>query len=237
MHLIYLDESARGGDYYFFGALIVDAVALQSVEAGLNSITELVANNVNGFDQSTELHAVDIFHGKGAWKDVPIGWRVKVCHLVSKAVSRSGSRFIFRGMNVAAQRARYGPRAFPPHLLTLAHTLEEVDRHLALGAGEGEIGLAVADEHHSAPGARRSMRDFKIERVPGYTKGPLTQIVDTIYFGPSLESRLLQAADLATFFMNRYHTIIESDPRSEKAVRKIVARIRSITVDEYVWHP
>jgi len=37
--------------------------------------------------------------------------------------------------------------------------------------------------------------------------------------------------------MNRYHTIIEGDPRSEKAVRKIVARIRSITVDEYVWHP
>lgn len=139
---------------------------------------------------------------------------------------------------MAAQRARYGSRAFPPHLLTLAHTLEEVDRHLALDAGGGgEIGLAVADEHHSAPGARRSMRDFRIERVPGYTKGRLTQIVDTIYFGPSLESRLLQAADLATFFMNRFHTITETDPRSEKAVRKIVERIRSITVDEYVWHP
>ena len=236
MRLIYLDESARDDEYYFFGALIVDAQSIQAVEAGLNGITGLLARNVEGFDRSTELHAVDIFHGRRPWADVPIGWRVKACDLVSKVIARSGARFIFRGMNVAAQRARYGRRSFPPHLLTLAHTLEEVDRHLAMETG-GKIGLAVADEHHSAPGARRSMRDFKIERVPGYTKGPLTHIVDTIYFGPSVDSRLLQAADLATFFMNRFYTITENDPRSEKAIRKIVQRIRSVTVDEHVWHP
>lgn len=62
-------------------------------------------------------------------------------------------------------------------------------------------------------------------------------MADTIYFGPSHESRLLQAADLATYFINRDRTIPERDHRSYVAVQKIVKRIRHITIDEYVWCP
>lgn len=97
--------------------------------------------------------------------------------------------------------------------------------------------MILADEHHSAPGARRSLRDFKIDRVPGYTRGKIRRIADTIYFGPSHESRLLQAADVATYFLNRHHTIAEKDIRGQRAVDRIVEQLRVIIVHEYIWCP
>jgi hypothetical protein len=237
VRLIFLDESARDDRYYFFGALIVDANSLRFIERGLDEIAALLATNVPAFAEATEFHAVDMFHGRNAWRPVPVVWRVKACDLVAKVIARSGAAFVFRGVDVQAQRQRYGRRAFAPHLLTLAHTLEEVDRQLAQHDPLEELGLAVADEHHSARGARRSLRAFKILSVPGYTQGPLTRIADTIYFGPSDESRLLQAADVATYFMNRHYTVVERDDRARRSVAKIIANIRSVTVDEYVWHP
>jgi hypothetical protein len=235
--LIYLDESARSDQFYFFGALIVDATAARRIDQGLNDVAALIARHVPEFSPSAEFHAVDIFHGESDWDVVPVGWRVKACDLAAKVIARSGAKFVFRGVDVQAQRARYGRNAFPAHLLTLAHTLEEVDRQLGIHDRPDQLGLALADDHHTAPGARRSLRSFRIERVPGYTQRPVTRLADTIYFGPSDESRLLQAADVATYFLNRSRTIVENDPRSARAIAKIVANIRSITVDEYVWRP
>jgi hypothetical protein len=237
MRLVFIDESARDDAYYFFGALIVDAEAVRSIEQAFNEIAALVAANVPGFVPSTEFHAVDLFHGKGAWCSVPLGWRVKTARLLAKALQRSCAAFVLRGVDLRAHRTRYGSAAYPPHLLTLAQVLEEVDDRLRLLDQPEELGLVLADEHHSAANARRSLRDFKVASVPGYTNRALTRIADTLYFGPSHESRMLQAADFATFFLNRDRTIAESDPRAAKAVADVVGRIRSITVREYVWCP
>jgi hypothetical protein len=95
----------------------------------------------------------------------------------------------------------------------------------------------LADEHHAAISARRSLRNLKAAAVPGYTRDTLHRIADTIYFGPSHESKLLQAADVATFFINRDRTITERDPRALRSVAKIVANVRKITVSNYVWYP
>jgi hypothetical protein len=234
---VFIDESARDDAYYFFGALIVDAEAVRSIEQAFNEIAALVAANVPGFVPSTEFHAVDLLHGKGAWCSVPLGWRVKTARLLAKALQRSCAAFVLRGVDLRAHRTRYGSAAYPPHLLTLAQVLEEVDDRLRLLDQPEELGLVLADEHHSAANARRSLRDFKVASVPGYTNRALTRIADTLYFGPSHESRMLQAADFATFFLNRDLTIAESDPRAAKAVADVVGRIRSITVREYVWRP
>lgn len=236
MRLIYLDESARDDRFYFFGALIVDAVAVCEIEKGINEVAALIARHVAGFDRSSEFHAVDMFHGEGVWDRVPVAWRVKACDLAAKIIARSSAKFVFRGVDTQAQRDRYYD-PFPAHLLTLAHTLQEIDKRLAFLDAQDQTGLVLADEHHTAPGARRSFRNFKLESVPGYTTRPVTRIADTIYFGPSHESRLLQAADLATYFINRDRTVETRDDRSKRAIAKIVANIRSITVHEYVWSP
>lgn len=234
--MIYLDESGRGNKFYFFGALIADAPAIQDIERGFNEIAGLIAANVAGFDPRTEFHAVDMFQGTSEWKQVPIAWRVKACDLAAKVLARSSARFIFRGVDIEGLERRYA-NPHPPHLLALAQVLEQADTFLGNEGSAPPIGLAHADEHHSAHSARRSLRDFKIARVPGYTTRQLHRIADTIYFGPSHESRLLQAADVATYFINRARTITEQDPRSSKAVAKIVKNIRSITAHEWVWSP
>lgn len=237
MRLIYLDESGRDDRYYFFGALIVDAQAVHRIEQGLNEVAELIGRHVPGFREDAEFHAVDMFHGEHAWDVVPVGWRVKACSLVAKVLARSTAKFVFRGIDIRAQRARYGQNAFPAHLLTLAHTLEELNRQLGAIDIPDRTGLVLADDHHTAPGARRSLHDFRIENMPGYTQGRVTRIADTLYFGPSRESRLLQAADVATYFFNRSRTIVENDSRSAREIAKIMTSLRSITIDEYVWCP
>lgn len=176
-----------------------------------------------------------MFHGRAAWANVPLVWRVKACDLVAKVLARSSALFIFRGVDLRALRASYSS-PYPAHLLTLAHTLEDVHMRLD-GFDHDSLGLILADEHHAANDSRRSLRHFKLARVPGYTRRPLRRIADTIYYGPSHASRMLQAADVATYFLNRDRTIVESDPRSSKAVAKIAANVRSITVSEFVWSP
>jgi hypothetical protein len=235
VRLVYIDESARDSRFYFFGALIADHEAVRSIERGLNEIAEMVARHCPGFDSSSEFHAASMFHGREGWHRVPVVWRIKACDLAAKVLARSTASFVFRGVDVAGQQARYR-RPHPPHLLTLAHTLAEVQRQLGT-LDDDALGLVLADEHHAASHARRSLRDLKAAAIPGYTSDKLRCIADTIYFGPSHESRLLQAADVATFFLNRSRTVNERDPRSERAVAKIAANIRRITVSEYVWYP
>lgn len=236
MRIVYVDESARDNDYYFFGALIVDGDAARQIERGMNEVAALIASHVPGFSADTEFHAVNMFHGTEEWRNVPVAWRVKACDLTAKIIGRSTAQFVFRGIDLNAQRAKY-KRPFPPHLLALAHSLEEVDKRLRRMVAPENCGLVVADEHHSATSARRSLRDFRIGKVPGYTTRQLDAVLDTIYFGPSHESRLLQAADVATYFLNRHRTITEQDDRARSAVEKIVGNIRRVTVSEYVWSP
>lgn len=236
MRLIFIDESARDNHYYFFGALIADAEAVKHIEQALDGIGQLIANNSPGFRADAEFHAVDMFHAKKDWKIVEPGWRVKAAELVAKAIARSGAKFVFRGVDLDRLRTRY-PNPYPAHLLTLGHLLEELHTQLTSLDVPDHLGLVLADEHHSAPGARRSLRNLKVSAIPGYSHGPVTNIADTLYFGPSHESRLLQAADVATYFFNRQLTIVESDARVKAAVDRIVERIRRATVSDYVWRP
>ena len=235
MQLVYLDESARNDEFYFFGALITDAEAVRSIDRSIDDIVGLAARHVDGLAPSAEIHAVDVFHGRGAWHGVPIAWRVKACDLVAKVLARSSASFVFRGIHLPSLRARYR-HPHPAHRLALGHTLAEVHRQLATLDDDG-FGLVLADEHHMADHARRDLRNFKASAAPGFTSRPLHCIADTIYFGPSRESRLLQAAGVATYFLNRHRTIRENDPRAKRALDKIVGNIRSITVSEYVWFP
>jgi hypothetical protein len=235
MRLIFIDESARDDRYYFFGALIVDATALRTIEHGLDEAAADLARAVPGFDPETEFHAVEMFHGKGGWGCVPPQERARACITTATVLARSAARFVFRGVDVRAYRAPHSTETRPVHLLTLAHVLEAVDAHLGEADPGDQLGLVLADEHHAAEGARRSLRDVKTGASPSWTAGPIRRIADTLYFGPSHESRLLQAADFATFFLNRDRTVPERDPRAARATARIARAVRSITVDETVW--
>lgn len=151
-------------------------------------------------------------------------------------IDESGARMFFRCMDVTAQRRRYAQR-FLAHELVLSQLISDIGKRLGPGRSLGMLGLCHADEHHSADSGRRNLRRFKIEAVAGRTERPITHIGDTIYFGPSHASRLLQTVDIATFFLNRVRHTTETDSRARRSMATIVGNIRAITVDEYVWTP
>jgi len=234
---IFIDESATSsGSHDYLGGLVTDAPALRHIETEMDGLAEFIADQVDGVEQSIELHGHDMFHGKAEWEPVPLRLRVRACEIASRILAESGARMFFRGMDVPAQRRRYA-QPFPAHELVLSQLISDIDKRLGPGRSLGMLGLCHADEHHSADSGRRNLRRFKIEAVAGHTERHITHIGDTIYFGPSHASRLLQAVDIATFFLNRVRHTTETDARARRSMAAIVGNIRSITVDEYVWTP
>lgn len=233
MRAIYIDESGRDNSFYFFGGLVVDSDSLTHIDEQMEALATMLSRTLPGFASGTEFHAVEMFQGTGAWKKIPTVWRVRACTIISSILAGSGAQFVFRGINISAHHKNYRT-PYPTHLLALAQLLESLDNHLLRRCG-ADTGIVLADEHHTATDSRRNLAQFKYTQVPGYVSHPLRQIQDTLYFGPSHASRLLQAADVATYFLNRDRTMRESTAGAAAAVSKIAAKIRFITVTEAVW--
>ncbi|MFH5879563.1 DUF3800 domain-containing protein [Arthrobacter sp. NA-172] len=167
------------------------------------------------------------------WEHVPVWLTVKICKQVAEAIHDSGAVFVFRGIDVQKLKAKY-TNPHPVHGLALSHALESVQRVLNLDHTDESV-LVLADEHHTAPDSRTRFRGMRAAAQRGYTSIPLSGLMDTIYFGPSNHSRLLQAADMATFLTNRSVTITESHPAAKKAMQEIKSNLDKATRFSYVW--
>lgn len=234
MLLLYLDESARKSSHYYMGALLVDADMTRAITEALDGIGQFIAGQVPEFDPGAEFHAYDVFQGKKAWRKVPVELRVRACQMVLRDTTVTGARFLLRGINIHALLHRY-KSPHDPHQLALCQALESV-QNVADWDGQAEEDiLAIADEHHAAADSRTRFATLKEVAVKGFTKNPLNQFLDTIYFGPSHHSRLLQAADMATFFANRVRHVEEKDPRARDAMRRIAKDLERMTRYSYVW--
>lgn len=80
MRLTYLDESGSSdGFHYIFGALLCDITQAKSIETELDQIGASISRKYPGeILPSTELHAVEIRHGKGFWRQVKMADRFAV---------------------------------------------------------------------------------------------------------------------------------------------------------------
>jgi len=78
-----------------------------------------------------------------------------------------------------------------------------------------------ADEIHTAERHRTKLRDYQIDEPSDVRWSRLDRIFDTLYFGPSKHSRLLQAADLLTYIYLRRATVKETSPRAAMANERI----------------
>lgn len=230
----YLDESARHESHYYMGALLVDSHSLRKINGALDEVGRLVASRVDGFDPREEFHGYDVFQGKRGWKDVSPPIRVDVSSRVIRAVAESEAVYFLRGIHVEKLKRRYGSNAHDPHQLAMFHALESVQETVAENSSDMEV-MAIADEHHAASDSRTRFAGLKQAAASGYTGRALTAFLDTVYFGPSHHSRLLQAADMLTFFATRSRHETERHPLSQSAMREIRAWINSITIREYVW--
>jgi hypothetical protein len=226
-----VDESERDGTVYFIGALIADAGAICHIQESFDRIGKTMSELSPGFSPQAEFHAYDMFHGVGDWSSVSIPLRAKACVSAVKSIANSGATFFCRGVDIVALRDRY-PNPYPVHELALAQALESADEYLAKRLDHA---IVVADEHHTAEDGRRRFRRMTLGPNAGYSARKITRLVDTIYFGPSHHSRLLQAADVATFFTNRLNTIEVEASAAQATMRKIQASLGSCTERIYIW--
>jgi len=232
MLLAYVDESYQTDKFFCLGAIIVDDTSAVAIEEGLDAlVAEYVAQT--DLPEGAELHGYEIFQGKGDWEVLPVRQLVNVYDRAMRIIGNSGALIVFRGMDVAQQIARY-VRPDPPHDVVLGHLLESVN-HVA--ARQGQKVVIVADEVHTEERHRSNFRDYRRLGTPGYQSSKLPQVIDTLHFGPSKHSRLLQAADLVTFIHRRRKCHVESDPRAQAAISRMWGHISEAVKVERTWEP
>jgi len=128
---------------------------------------------------------------------------------------------------VSIERHDHGD-ATPPHEVALERLLGSLQEYARLMS---EHVLVLADEVHSAERHRTNFRFFQ-ESGPK-ENDRLDRILDTLYFGPSQHSRLLQAADLLSFIYLRRLTVKEADPRAQTINDAIWAQFKATLVASY----
>jgi hypothetical protein len=127
-----------------------------------------------------------------------------------------------------ARQAADGKDPTPPHERTLRQLLE----HLELIAEErSQYMLVLADEVHSAERHRTNFRFYQDSDSGGEHQGRLGRVLDTLYFGPSRQSRMLQAADLLTFMRLRRAVGVESNPNAVRVNDAIWSQVASVIAE------
>ena len=233
----HLDGSATPGNaVYLFGVLLVDEWQLAAIERDFDHQGELVHEWCADIPADAEFHGDDIFHGVGHWSELPIPLRIRLCINLATIIGGSDAEYYLRGVDTNTVRERYGEKAFPAHELAWSHALESVERRMRRRYPDERV-MLFADEHHTAPESRTALRFARDRAVKGKISVSLDHVADTIYFGPSDHSRLLQAVDVATFFYQRFTFGSESHKKSAAAMEKIERELRRALHQEYIWVP
>ena len=150
-----------------------------------------------------------------------------------KVIGNTDAAILLRGVAVPGLKRRYH-QPDPPHVVVLRHMIERLDE---IAERERFDVLAVADE---VPEGREHQRDlWRYQRweTDGYRSRRITSVLDTIYFGPSEASRLLQAADLVTFLHRRIVSRKDTDARAVAANKLLWSRIADNVVHSHCWFP
>ncbi|MBD4385934.1 hypothetical protein GUH10_29605, partial [Xanthomonas citri pv. citri] len=93
----------------------------------------------------------------------------------------------------------------------------------------------IADDHHLRDDSRLTYRRMRAASVQGLSDGALDHLLDTMYFGPSNQSRLLQAVDVLTYFEQRRRHVTERHRDAVRRMNAIGRSLNKIRQHSYVW--
>ena len=232
MLLTYLDESYTK-ERHLIAALMVPDAQARSLTAALDKV---VNDATWDYSVSTEaeLHAHDIFAGKGDWRRMApmIRARIGVYDKAIQAIADHGVTVIIRSVDIPGLDRRYPSGHDHPHSVVLTHLIERIDEYAAT---VDDRALLIADEVSGQDGYRRDLWLYQRSRTWGYRARKIKRVVDTIHFAPSSSSRLVQAADLVAFLARRIEAHVETDERAKKANEALWARIEPRIHHQWCW--
>lgn len=241
---MYIDESAQQGELYLFGGLVVDEEQCCSIARRLDGLAKKAFTDfASSWDEKgrpitnphdVEFHAVMLMQGKEYWREVPQDYRLSLYENLLKIIKDEGGSFFINGINILRLKRMYRI-PYPERDLAMAHLLGSVQKTMS------EHLLGLADDHYTKNTSRLKIEAIRHYAQKGYCRKdqPLTNYIDTVFFGDSLNSRLLQAADMVTYlYCRRWNTQTakfdhkESKEWFEKRMGKLFAMASDITKNE-----
>jgi hypothetical protein len=218
--LAYLDESESDG-LYCIGALIVPEANARPLTQALDQVMIDTAAKFPQMPASAELHAHEIVHHKGQWAPMQrmLRARIGVFEAVLEAIVTHDAHLLFEGVDIERLKQKY-TRPNDPHSIAMNYITERVNEH---AKRLGQRALMIADEVDHRDEHRRNLWYAQRWGTWGYKAQTIDCIVDTLHFAPSHSTRLLQAADVATYLCRRRRAHKETDPRSEREWARLYA--------------
>lgn len=206
----YIDE-AYDSERYRLVAVVVDVNKLNAAQQSLRDVLAKARQSLGV--HAGELHAHDLFHGRGAWNRCLPRQRIGIYDQALSAIADHRLRVVIVGLNREPQPTNNWPATahhqlmgrLTVHLDSIART---ADSHV----------LLVADDHHAHAGMRDEIRTLQLSTE--------TRVVDTLHFVPSHAAPLVQAADLVAYLVRRIP--IETDLRAQRANERLLARISQL---------
>lgn len=198
MHLVYFDEvkfQAGVQPYEWIGGVCVSSEDVEQVEAAVTQLAVAYFGDPTPEDL-TEFHGSAILAGKRGFKSTPLVDRIELLKALACIL---GDRERIKRILIRIDVARLFSGSDSPADFAFMYFVEKVEE---LMVGQRSRAMLIGDYEHERVVAKavRRLAQFRHNRTDYAFGRPITRIIDTVHFGRSHHSRLLQLADIFTWF-------------------------------------
>lgn len=228
-----IDESADRSTYRI-GAMVMPARGRRLLRADLDAVMDW-AERSYGIPAATELHGVEMFQGKEAWRALEPRQRIDVYSSALDAIAWRGEAFIFESVDRARFQQRYAAQPkLNEHEAALMYTLERIQEY---AVAQRQAVYVFADDCRFAASVTRSLERFKLEGTWGYRRSKLDRIL-SIEFVDSAKNRQIQAIDLVTYLKHRIASgRDDGKPKVARANERLWGKVSDKVIRDRLWVP
>jgi hypothetical protein len=238
MHTTFIDEAFSKG-HFFMCALVIDGKELKCLEEAFQSImTQLENAFPNQISRNLELHAGEIFNGKGPWRKAFEGnrQRYEVLSQFAEVLTNLNLRILVYGIDVERQGVRYSLPT-DPRYLSLRFLIEKLDKELHSSADFSMLICDSGSSNQEIQHIRNLLADMQISGTGGLYPRLITQIVDTVHFSDSKRSRGIQAVDLISFLRHRVELQRANLVKRDSNIDQLWQSLEPKVVYDRIWKP
>lgn len=235
MMISYIDKSQRSG-CYMIGAAVTDQATWEIAEDRLDALRHEVAEMFS-LPHDIEFHGHPLMQGKQDWSPMK-GRHRENGEIYLKALSVFDDlavSFIFHGIDIARQRARY-KNPWPPHSVCMTFALESLNDFAR--SRNGEAVTVKCDETSYEHELSRRFENDRRYGTFGYRHSRLEHITSPLNFCSSADTSALQIIDLALYVWQRSAwPLADEHPKARGLRKKLVNKFESRIFRAEIWRP
>ncbi len=224
MLLAYVDESFDD-ERYDLGAILITPASAKALENALDDVARSIAAAHPGLLGAIEFHGHDMFQAVGAWRQMKshVRARVGIYRRIVELVVTHVDAILVKSVGSSRLPVGYA-NPFARSRVAWSVLLQDISTHAENG---NHLALVIADQVPDDEERRRELASYKAEGLfDEYRKPSMPFIVDTVYFGPSRHSRLIQSIDCVLYILHREWTVMTGDSRQLAEVGALCEAIR-----------